>query len=238
MPSQLTIRKRWWKIIQNRMMTKKVPGIIAAVLATFVGIYPFIYFFINRKFGLLQSKSDAVLANIFWNVGFYTHITLGGIALLIGWTQFSVKLRTNKLKLHRQIGKVYVIAALLSSLAAVYIAMYATGGIIASLGFISLGIIWFYTTLRAYIEIRKGQIDNHQKMMIYSYAACFSAVTLRIYLPILTIIFHDFIKAYLLVAWLCWIPNIIVAYFLVEKLQNQKDKTYTNKRLTASRAGR
>jgi uncharacterized membrane protein len=177
------------------------------------------------------------LANVFWNIGFYTHITLGGIALLIGWTQFSVKLRTNKLKLHRQIGKVYVIAALVSALASVYIAMYATGGIIASLGFICLGIVWFYTTLRAYFEIRNGQVDNHQKMMIYSYAACFSAVTLRIYLPILTIIFHDFIKAYLLVAWLCWIPNIIVAYFLVEKFQRQKDKIFTKKSIAANGVG-
>lgn len=209
-------------------MIKKVTVIIAAVLATLIGLYPFIYFFINRKFGLLQSKSDALLANVFWNIGFYMHITLGGIALLIGWTQFSVKLRINKLKLHRQIGKVYVIAALLSSLTAIYIALYANGGIIASLGFICLGLIWFYTTLRAYIEIRNGRIENHQKMMMYSYAACFSAVTLRIYLPILIIIFHDFIKAYLLVAWLCWIPNMIVAYLLVKQLQRQKDKTTGN----------
>ncbi len=218
-------------------MTKKVFRIVGAVLATMVGFYPFIYFFINRKFGLLQSKSDAVLANVFWNAGFYMHITLGGVALLIGWTQFSVRLRTNNVKLHRQIGKVYVIAALVSSTASVYIAMYATGGILAWLGFICLGIIWFYTTLRAFIEIRNGQVDNHQKMMIYSYAACFSAVTLRIYLPILTILFHDFIKAYLLVAWLCWVPNIVVAYFLVEKLQRQKDKTSTIKSIVANGAG-
>ena len=67
-------------------------------------------------------------------------------------------------------------------------------------------------------------LPHHQKMMIYSYAACFAAVTLRIYLPILSILFHDFIKAYILVAWLCWIPNIIVAYFLVQQIQHQKDK--------------
>lgn len=205
------------------MRTKKVLQIIAAVLAIIVGLYPFIYFFVDRKFGLLQSKNDAVLTNVFWNAGFYVHITLAGIALLIGWTQFSVKLRKNKLKLHRQIGKVYVIAALLSSLTSIYIALYATGGIIASLGFMCLGVIWFYTTLRAYIEIKNGQIDNHQQMMIYSYAACFSAVTLRIYLPILVMLFHDFIKAYLIVSWLCWIPNIIVAWFLVRQLQRQKE---------------
>ena len=207
------------------MKTKKVPGVIVAIFAIFVGLYPFIYFFIDRRFGLLQSKSDAILTSFFWNAGFYTHITLGGIALLIGWTQFSVKLRKRRLKLHRQIGKIYVIAALLSSLASIYIALYATGGVIASLGFICLGVVWFCTTLKAYIEIRNGQIDRHQQMMIFSYAACFSAVTLRIYLPILTILFHEFMKAYLLVAWLCWVPNIIVAYFLVKQLKKQKFKT-------------
>ena len=200
-------------------MTKKVFRIFFPVLATLVGLYPIIYFFIHQKFGLLQSKSDATLNHVFWNIGFYIHITLGGLALLIGWTQFKVKLRTNNLMLHRQIGKVYVIAALVSALSGIYIALFATGGTIASLGFICLGIIWFYTTLMAYIEIKKRRIDKHQKMMIYSYAACFSAVTLRVYLPLLTIFFHDFIKAYLVVAWLCWIPNIMVAYFLVRQLQ-------------------
>ena len=209
-------------------MTKKVFRIIFPVLAILVGLYPIIYFFIHQKFGLLQSKSDATLNNFFWHIGFYMHITLGGLALLIGWTQFRVKLRTNNLMLHRQIGKVYVIAALLSAISGIYIALFATGGTIASSGFICLGIIWFYTTLRAYIEIKKKRIDKHQKMMLYSYAACFSAVTLRVYLPLLTIFFHDFIKAYLVVAWLCWIPNIIVAYFLVRQLQRQIDQTAAN----------
>lgn len=92
----------------------------------------------------------------------------GGLALLIGWIQFNKKIRERKLKLHRRIGNVYVIAALLSSSAAIYIAWYATGGIIATLGFICLGVIWFYSTLRAYIEIRNNQILNHQRMMTYS----------------------------------------------------------------------
>ncbi|MGI8951461.1 MAG: DUF2306 domain-containing protein [Chitinophagaceae bacterium] len=214
-------------------MIKKVLRVLLAVHAIGVGLYPSIYFFMNRKFGILQSKSDAVLSNVFWNIEFYTHITLGGIALLIGWTQFSLKQRTNKLKLHRQIGTVYVIAALFSAEAAVYVAFYAQGGMIASLGFICLGIIWFYTTLCAYIEIKNKRILEHQKMMIYSYAACFSAVTLRIYLPALTILLHNFIKAYLIVAWLCWIPNIIVAYFLVQRLGKQKDKIFTNENIAA-----
>ncbi len=202
-------------------MSKKVFKILMAVTAVLVGLYPFIYFFIDRKFGLLQSKTDELLNNVFWNIGFYTHIILGGIALLIGWSQFGAKRRNKNLKLHRQVGKVYVIAALLSALAGIYISFFATGGIIAALGFMCLGIIWFFTTLSAYLNIKNGNILKHQKMMIYSYAACFSAVTLRIYLPLLTIWFQDFTKAYLIVAWLCWVPNIMVAYYLVKQISDR-----------------
>lgn len=202
-------------------MKKGIPIIIIAALAILTGIYPVIYFIVDRRFGLLSSKSDMLLYDVFWNVFFYMHIVLGGLALLIGWAQFIPKWRAAKLSWHRRIGKLYVIAALLSALAGIYIAFYATGGFIASLGFICLGIIWFYTTLRAFILIKNGRIDRHQRMMIYSYAACFAAVTLRIWLPLLTLLFHDFVKAYLIVAWMCWVPNIVIAYFIVKQLNRR-----------------
>jgi uncharacterized membrane protein len=203
-------------------MTKKGLWIILVAFAILIGLYPSIYFFADRKFGLLSSKSAALLTNTLWNIVFYTHITLGGIALLIGWTQFSSKIRTRNLLLHKQIGKIYLIAVILSSIAGIYIGFYATGGIISSSGFICLGIIWFYTTLKAYLNIKNKQIEQHKKMMIYSYAACFAAVTLRIWLPVLQAVFGDFNTAYRIVAWLCWIPNLIVARLLTKRPAIQK----------------
>ena len=200
-------------------MSKKITLFLIATFAILIGLYPFIYLIVDRTFGLLQSKSPNLLSNFFWNLGFYTHIFFGGLSLLIGWIQFNSKIRKQRAKLHRVVGKAYIISVLLSSIAAIYIAFYATGGVIASLGFIGLGCIWFYTTIKSYFHIKNGDIDKHQYMMIYSYAVCFSAVTLRIYLPLLILLFNDFIKAYLIVAWLCWIPNIIVAYFIVKKIQ-------------------
>src|SRR5215212_10181532 len=105
-------------------MLNKFLKIVMAALALFVGLYPFRYFFVDRKFGLLQLKSEALLANAFWNIGFYSHIVPGGIALLIGWIQFNKKIRTKRLTWHRTIGKVYVCAALISSFAGIYIACY------------------------------------------------------------------------------------------------------------------
>lgn len=197
--------------------TNKVAWVVFAILAIVVGLYPAVYFFVDEKFGLLASKSDALLSNVFWNIGFYGHILFGGLALLIGWVQFSKKMRNANLNRHRLIGKIYVIAAIISGVCGIYIGLYATGGVISSLGFISLGSIWLFTTIKAFLAVRQGDIQLHQGMMIYSYAACFAAVTLRIWLPVLTLIFQDFTIAYRMVAWLCWVPNILFAYFWVHK---------------------
>lgn len=199
-------------------MIKKLSWILFAVLAILMGLYPAIYLFADRKFGLLSSKTNELLADPIWNIGFYTHIFFAGLALLIGWTQFSSKLRNKNIAVHQMTGKVYVISALVSSLAGIYIGIFATGGLVSSMGFICLGVIWFYTTLLAYLNIRNKRIAQHQKMMIFSYAACFAGVTLRIWLPILTNIFGDFITAYTIVAWLCWVPNLIVAYFITKRM--------------------
>jgi uncharacterized membrane protein len=204
-------------------MIIKILKIITASLAILVGFYPFKYFFGDRNVGLLQLKTEVVLASPFWNIGFYSHIIPGGIALLIGWIQFNKRIRTKKLIWHRTIGKIYVSAALMSSLAGIYIAYYATGGIIASSGFMCLGLFWFYSTYKGYSSIREKDINTHKEMMIYSYAACLAAVTLRIYLPLLSLAFGDFIKAYLLVAWLSWVPNLVVAFYI-----NRRRKTAAN----------
>ncbi|WP_433779573.1 DUF2306 domain-containing protein [Flavobacterium anhuiense] len=196
---------------------RKILEKLFATLAIIIGLYPAIYFLVDRKFGLLQTKSEELLSNLGWNVAFYTHIIFGGVALLIGWTQFSRKLRDKNIKLHRTIGKVYICSVLLSSVSGMYIGFFATGGLWASIGFISLAAIWFTSTLIAYLTIRKGKVDIHYKMMIYSYAACAAGITLRIWLPLLTLLTKDFVSAYLITAWLCWVPNIVMAYLYIRR---------------------
>ncbi|CAN5457041.1 hypothetical protein BH09BAC3_BH09BAC3_15260 [soil metagenome] len=209
-------------IVHTMTMTKRVLWILFATMAIIIGLYPTLYFFLDSKFALLSTKDNELLNNIFWSSAFYIHIVLGGLAVLIGWTQFSPKIRAKKLSIHRQIGKVYVISSLFSALTSLYIAVYATGGIITSLGFFCLGVIWLYTTWTAYLHIKNGRIANHEKMMIYSYASCFAAVTLRIWLPLLVILFNDFTIAYRIVAWLCWVPNLLVALLIVKRIERQE----------------
>jgi len=200
-----------------RQIIHKTRRWIFGVLCVSIGLYPIIYLLIDVNFGLLLTKPLELLSNQIWNIGFYGHISLGGLALLVGWTQFSAQLRTRSIKLHRVIGKIYVLAVMISGVCGIYIAQFATGGLSNVIGFSLLGLFWLSTTFLAYQTVRRGKIVEHQNYMIYSYALCFSAVTLRIWLPLLTSLIGDFNTAYLIVGWLCWVPNLMVAYYMIHR---------------------
>lgn len=166
----------------------------------------------------MGGKTKELLESTAWHTAFYIHITFGSIAMLTGWTQFSQKIRDRHLNTHRTLGKIYVGAVVLSSTAGFYIAMFASGGITGVLGFGSLALAWLFTVLIAYTRILKRDIKQHENWMIRNYALTFAAVTLRIYLPLATQLFHiDFIAAYRVISWLCWVPNLIVAEMIINK---------------------
>src|SRR6202000_2034640 len=136
---------------------------------------------------------------------FYTHIFFGGVALLVGWLQFSKKIRARNLKLHRAVGKMYMVAVAIAGSAGFIIAMSATGGLVSRVGFGLLALLWVYTDLRGYLAIRRLDIEQHRAWMIRNYALTFAAVTLRVYLPLTTGMLHlDFITCYRVISWACW----------------------------------
>lgn len=199
-------------------VTQKATWWIFAFFCIVIGLYPALYFLLDANFGLLQSKSTEVLTSTLWNGAFYTHIIFGGVALLIGWVQFNRTFRDKNLRLHKKIGMAYVTAVFFSGIAAVHIGLFATGGLVSKSGFISLGIVWLFTTAMGWITAKKQDFDAHENWMTFSYAACFAAVTLRLWLPLLIYLHQgEFVPAYRIVAWLCWVPNILVAFWIVNR---------------------
>ncbi|MFT4577044.1 MAG: putative membrane protein [Polaribacter sp.] len=192
--------------------------VLVVFLAIAIGLYPLTFLEVNHNEGLLSNKTPELLANTFWNVAFYTHISLGGFSLLIGWSLFLKKFRAKKLHLHRLIGKIYVIAVLLSSVTGLVAAYYATGGVFAKLGFAGMSIAWFVCTYIPYKAIRNKNIQKHERWMIRSYAVTFTGVTFRLWMPFLLIAFQlDFLEAYPIAAWASWIANLVVAQWLIRK---------------------
>lgn len=208
----------------RRMKVKTLPWIPFGFFAILVGLYPLLYYLVDmHSNGLLASKPKELLDNSVWYTAFYIHITFGGIALLTGWTQFSKRLRDRYLNTHRTVGKIYVVSVILSSLAGLFIAFFATGGIISVLGFGTLALAWFFTIIKAYTSILKRDIKQHENWMIRNYALTFAAVTLRLYLPFSQAILHvDFITAYRIISWLAWVPNLIIAEMIVTKYRKRQ----------------
>lgn len=201
---------------------KKLAWIIFGGLCVVYSFHPFNYLLAKEPILLLLSKSTELLSSSLYMITFYLHITFGGVALLVGWIQFSKKMRIKYPKLHRIIGKIYVASVLISGVPSFYIALHASGGLSPKLGFSIGAILWVFFTYNAYAQIRKGNIEAHKKFMMYSYGGTFGAVTLRLWLPILIWIFGEFILAYQVVAWLSWLPNLFILYLFNNKIISLK----------------
>ena len=143
------------------------------------------------------------------------HMAMGGIALIAGALQFSTAIRFERPRLHRRIGMVYVAMVVLSGVGGLLIATTATGGVPAEFGFGLLAVLWVGSALLAVRSARAGAYEMHRVWMIRSYALCLAAVTLRLYLPIFAIAGVQFPDSYPAIAWLCWVPNLVVAEWLV-----------------------
>jgi uncharacterized membrane protein len=143
------------------------------------------------------------------------HAVFSSVALLAGPWQFLAAFRRRSLLAHRWVGRLYCGAVLAGWVSSLPIAAHAQTGQVASAGFLALGAAWISATAAGYVMIRHGQIQAHREWMIRSYALTAAAITLRLYLPMLLIPGVPFTTAYPLVAWICWIPNLLFAEWLV-----------------------
>ncbi|MEO1035854.1 MAG: DUF2306 domain-containing protein [Pseudomonadota bacterium] len=153
----------------------------------------------------------------------YAHLIGGAIALAIGPFQLSSRIRNRHLSVHRLLGRIYVGAILVGGSAGLSLAISATGGLPAKFGFGMMAVVWLITTVMALINIRNRRIAEHQAWMIRSFAVTLAAVTLRFYLPISIASGNEFIAVYPVIAWLCWVPNLIIAEWLfVSRVATQR----------------
>jgi uncharacterized membrane protein len=149
------------------------------------------------------------------------HIAGGMGALLTGPWQFSQKLRAWALNFHRWLGRFYLLEVALGSIAGFFMATVSEQGLPTHLGFGILAVLWFFTGLQAYRMVRQGHIEAHRRWMVRNFALTLAALTLRIYMPIMLGVLHwPFRQTYITVAWLCWIPNALVAEWMVRRPTN------------------
>ena len=139
------------------------------------------------------------------------HIAFAVTALVIMPFQFNATLRGSRPRLHRTLGRIYVIACVIAGVCGLWLAIGTQAGLVAMFGFGLLALIWIYATVQAYVTARARNIAQHKRWMIRSGALTFAAVTLRLYLGVGVVTGGEFEAIYALVAWACWVPNLIIA---------------------------
>jgi uncharacterized membrane protein len=166
----------------------------------------------------------------------YTHVFASAVALALGPFQFSLRLRRARPGLHRWLGRLYLgVGVLPGGLSGLVMAFHAYGGIAARAGFAVLALLWLYTALCAFAAIRGRDVAAHRRWMVRNFALTFAAVTLRLYLPSAMAARIPFELAYPAIAWLCWIPNLIVAEWLLRRTPSAiPTETHTRPRQTGA----
>jgi uncharacterized membrane protein len=143
------------------------------------------------------------------------HVAGGGLALLIG--PFLIVGPRARRARHRILGRLYAGAVLVGGLGGLSLARFSYGGWVTHLGFAALGLAWIGATSAAWLQIRQGDVAGHRAWMTRSFLLTLAAVTLRVYLPLASLLGLPFDTSYALVSWMCWIPNLLLAEVIVRR---------------------
>ena len=151
------------------------------------------------------------------------HVLSGILALLIGPLQFARRLRRRFLRVHRFLGASYVASATALGVTGLVLAPTAYTGLGAVAAFTILDLAMLFTTWTAVRMVAAGRYDEHRRWMIYSFSLIMAGVMLRVWsllyvvLSGVGVVEFSFETAYAAIAWLCWVPNLLLAAWFTRR---------------------
>ena len=181
--------------------------------------------------GFLQGKAhyQHFVPTTRWTTALVLHVAGGSVALLAGglqWLLASWRWKTARPNwfrtAHIVLGLTYTGAIVIGAGAGLVLVPQAMGGAVASWGFGVLDALWILSTVIAAalgwrLRTRPDLRAAHHQWMLRSFALTSAAITLRLWLPLGIAAGLDFLAAYVVISWLCWVPNLLVAEVLARK---------------------
>ena len=158
----------------SRSLSIKTIGFVLLALAG-------VFVVSQRDLQLLDASSPLRhhYAGIGWLIA--VHGTFGALALLIGPFQFSSRFRQRYTKIHRLMGRLYILGVLVAAPVSIPMSLIlgppelVMAGIVQSAG-------WFLTTGTALYCIRSGRIAQHREWMMRSYPFALVFIVTRVFL--------------------------------------------------------
>ena len=121
-------------------------------------------------------------------------------------------------------GKVYLVAGSIGALGGLYMSFFSYAGAATGVSFFLLGTGVLTSNALAFAAIRRRDITTHREWMTRSFALLLAAVTLRIYAGPLEAAFGEY-TGYIIVAWVCWVPNLVVAEWAIRRQRHTSHAT-------------
>ncbi|WP_336686808.1 DUF2306 domain-containing protein [Chryseobacterium bernardetii] len=192
----------------------------------------FVYFFwlmfsitleyipVNPNISFLMIKQTEVQQRPEYLYFFYAHVYTSIFVLLSGFLAI-IRKEFGLKNFHTNMGKVYILLILLlAAPSGLYMGFFANGGALSKISFVILGFLWWFSTFKAYQLARQKRFKEHKQWMWRSFALTLSAITLRMWKVIIVYLFHpNPMDVYQIIAWLGWIPNILIIEYLITKKQ-------------------
>ncbi|MBE0577825.1 DUF2306 domain-containing protein [Devosia sp.] len=194
-------------------LLRRVPWSLWAVLSVGVALFSYRYVVGIGPF------PEEITGNLFAFPWLSIHAAAASTALLVAPLQFIARLRKRFPRIHRITGRLYVVACVIGGLTGLPLAWGATAGPIATAGFGILAILWLWTTMVAWRLAVDGRFAEHRRWMIRSIALTAAGVMLRVYLGIMLTLPVEFYEGYRVIAFLCWVPNILLAELYLRRGQ-------------------
>ena len=204
-------------MIKLNPFIRKIFWILLIVLSAYYLYRAINYLFFNEGLGpTLWNKQ-------FW---FVSHLITAVLPLILGPFQFWVWFRNRYIKLHRLLGKLYIMGCLLGGLTAIYLGITQPydGSIIPTL---LLATLWLFMTSAAWLTVKQKNILAHRLFMIRSYTLTLAFVFLRILSDL--VYEHNFL-AFIdnqdvrdaTYEWMSWVIPILVVEFYISWIPSIK----------------
>jgi uncharacterized membrane protein len=170
---------------------------------------------------------------------FLAHAAVGGAALIAGSLQLRLadRLLRRRRRVHRAVGRIYLWAAWITSLAGLPVAASFHASLAGKLMFATESLLWFAATTIAYQRIRRGDVLAHRQWMIRSYALALFVVTFGVLDPLFEASALPENTGEATAVFLSWSLNLAAAELWIRRVRPAiTGRSQTQRRMAVKRA--
>jgi len=155
---------------------RRVAACVAWALA--VGLAMHFLWVAQRKY----TQVDPAAYGMFWSrrAWLWMHLAGGALAILLGALQFIARLRTRWPRVHRWMGRIYLLAMAIGITGASGLIATSPAPAAIRIAFAATGIAWGSTAVAGFVAIRRKRTDAHRRWMIRNYLVTLAPATFRL----------------------------------------------------------